>query len=87
MITFTPFLFGCLVVVSVVLCKYFHSPKILVLAIFLSSYIYQKITDKENNIVNSFEGKVINISQFIIVSGIVGFVVVKILGFLLPGFD
>jgi hypothetical protein len=57
------------------------------LVIILVSIYYQRDTKRKNNKVDNFEETLINISKFIIVSGILGYIVVRIVGLFLPGFD
>ncbi len=87
MITFLPFFWGCIIVISLVICKYYNSPKVLLIFIIMSSFFYQVVTNRKNNKVYDIDEVLINISQFIIISGIMGYLVVKIIGHLLSGFD
>lgn len=87
MITIIPFYFGCIVVISIVICKYYHRPDILLLSIILTSYVYQIVTNRKSNQVYNFDEALINVSQFIIISGITGYLVVTIISYLLSGFD
>jgi hypothetical protein len=82
-----PFFLGCIVVTSIVICKYFNSSLIFILVIILTSLFYQIYTNKENNRIFNFEETLINISKFIIISGILGYVVVRIVGLFFAGFD
>ena len=82
-----PSLLGIIVIISITLCKYFNSPKFFLLIIILISIYYQRDTNRKNNKIDNFEETLINISKFIIVAGILGYIVVRIVGFFLPGFD
>lgn len=75
---------GGIVVISLVVCKYFHSPKIFLLIIILTSIYYQIDTNKNNNKTYNFEKTLINISKFIIIAGILGYGVVRIIGLFFP---
>ncbi len=86
-ITIMPSVLGIIVITSIVLCKYFNSPKIFLLTIILVSIFYQRDTNRKNNKTDNFEETLINISKFIIVAGILGYIVVRIVGLFLPGFD
>ena len=57
------------------------------LIIILISIYYQRDTNRKNNKADNFEETLINVSKFIIVAGILGYIVVRIVGFFLPGFD
>jgi hypothetical protein len=48
---------------------------------------YQTDTNKKYNRTYNFEDTLINISKFIIISGILGYLVVTIVGLFLPGFN
>ena len=89
---FRPFTFmssflGIIVIVAIVLGKYFNSPRIYLLIVILASIFYQKDTNKKNNKKYNFAESLINISKFIIVTGILGYGVVKIVGLFLTGFE
>jgi hypothetical protein len=79
-----PSVLGTIVIASIVLCKYSNSPKIFVLTIILISIFIKKL---KNNKTDYFEETLINVSKFIIVTGILGYIVVSIVGLFLPGFD
>jgi Holliday junction resolvase len=57
------------------------------LSIILLSYVYQTVAKRKYNKVYIHDEALLNITRFIIISGIVAFLIVKIIGFLLPGFD
>ncbi len=86
-IALIPSFLGIVVIVSVVFCKYFNSPKILLLTIILASTFYQIDTNKKNNRNYDFSETSINLSKFIIITGILGYIIVKILGLFFSGFD
>jgi len=79
-----PSVLGIIVIASIILCKYSNIPKIFLLTIFLVSIFYQKIN---KNKTDTFEEILINVSKFIIVTVIFGYIVVRIVGLFLPGFD
>jgi len=54
------------------------------LTIILVSIFIKKL---KNNKTDNFEETLINVSKFIIVTGILGYIVVSIVGLFLPGFD
>jgi len=82
-----PYILGIIVVISIIICKYFNTPIIFLVSIILVSIYYQRYTNKINNKADNFEETLINVSKFIIVSGILGYIVVRIVGLFLPGFD
>jgi hypothetical protein len=86
-IAIRPFFFSALFIASLVICKYFHTPIIFLLIVILMTIFYQTDTNKKYNITYNFEDTLINISKFIIISGILGYLVVTIVGFFLPGFN
>lgn len=86
-LTFVPSVLGIIVIAALFLCKYSHSPKIFLLIVLLASIFYQKETNKKNNRTDNFEETLINVSKFIIVSGILGYIVIRIVRFFLPGFN
>jgi hypothetical protein len=57
------------------------------LTIILVSIFYQRDTNRKNNKTDNFEETLINLSKFVIVAGILGYIVVRIVGLFLPGFD
>lgn len=82
-----PSLLGIIVIISIIIGKYLNSPKIFLLTIILVSIFYQRDTNRKNNKAGNFEETLINVSKFIIVAGILGYIVVRIVGLFLPGFD
>ncbi len=82
-----PSVLGIIVITTIVLCKYFNTPVIFLLIVILASIFYQRDTNKKNNKTDNFEETLINVSKFIIVAGILGYIVVRIVGLFLPGFD
>jgi hypothetical protein len=83
-ISFIGYSLGSIVIISIVACKYFHSPKIFLLIIILTSIYYQIDTNKNNNKTYNFEETLINVSKFIIIVGILGYGVVRIIGLFFP---
>lgn len=51
------------------------------------SIFYQVDTNKKSEQIYHFEETLINVSKFIIISGISGYVIVRIVGLFLSGFD
>ena len=82
-----PSVLGIIVIAGIVLCKYSNSPKIFLMVVILTSIFYQRDTNKKNIQADNFEETLINVSKFIIVTGILGYIVVRIAGLFLPGFD
>lgn len=83
-IVIIPFFLVGAVIVSLVICKYFHIPSVFFLAIILASIFYQIYTNKKNNKTYNFEDTLINVSKFIIITGILGYIIVRIIGLFLP---
>lgn len=86
-IKIVPFIFGLIVVISTVICKYFQSPNIFLLIILLILICYQIYTNKISNRTYNLEETLVNVSKFIIISGISGFIVARILGVFWGGFN
>ena len=82
-----PALLGLMVIVSLVLCKYFNVGAIFLLIIILISIVYQVDTNYQSKQIYHVEEILINVSKFIIISGISGYIIVRIVGFFLSGFD
>jgi hypothetical protein len=74
-------------IASITICKYFNSPTIFLLIVVLASILYQGNKNKKKNETDNFEESLINISKFIIFTGIPGYIVVRIVGFFFPGFN
>jgi hypothetical protein len=83
-IAIIPYFLGIIVIVSIVIGKYFHSSGIFLLIIILASIFYQIDTNKKNNKKYNFEETLINVGKFIIVAGILGYIIVRIIGIFLP---
>jgi hypothetical protein len=81
------FFLSAIFIVSLVTCKYFHTPKIFLLIVILMTIFYQTDTNKKYNRTYNFEDTLINISKFIVISGILGYLTVTIVGLFLPGFN
>jgi preprotein translocase subunit YajC len=86
-IAIMPFFLGGAVIVSLVICKYFQVPFIFFLVIIIASIFYQRYTNKENNKTYNFEDTLINVSKFIIITGILGYIIVRIVGLFLASFN
>jgi len=81
-----PFFLGIIVIASIILCKYFDSPKLFLLVILLASILYQRDCNRENNKNYNYEETLINVSKFILLSVVFGCIIAKILGLFLPDF-
>ena len=79
--------FSCIVITSIVICKYFHTPKILLSIIIVASIYYQIDVNKKYNNKYNYEETVINLSKFIIFTGVLGCIVGKFIGLFLSGYD
>ena len=86
-IKFIPFALGLIIVTSIIGSKYYNNPKIFLLIVILASIYYQKDTNKNNDKKYNFEDTLINVSKFIIISGVLGYIVVRIVGLFVAGFD
>ena len=82
-----PSILGIIVIISIIIAKYINSPIIFILTIILISILYQRDMNRKNNKTDNFEETLINVSKFIILVGILGFIVVRIVGLFLPGFN
>lgn len=80
----TPFFLAITVISSIVICKYYNVPSIFFLIVILASIFYQIDTNKKNGKKSNFEDTLINVSKFIIITGISGYILVRILGLFLP---
>jgi hypothetical protein len=78
---------GVIVIASIVVSKYFQSPRIFFLTVILASIFYQMDSKKENDKIYNFENTMINVSIFIFYTGILGLLVVKMVSLFFPGFD
>ncbi len=82
-----PSILGTIVIVSMIVSKYFKTPKIFLLVIILASIFYQMYIGKNNAEDYSFKDRLINMSKFIIITGIIGYVVIRIIGLFFSGFE
>ena len=82
-----PFIIGIVIILSIVVCKYFNRPGILLLVFIIGCILYQRDTNKRKNIKANFEDTCINLSKFIIVTGIVGYIVARVIGIFATGFS
>lgn len=87
MMKFTTILFGCGVIVALIICKLFNSPTIFLLIIILASIGYQFLGSRNHSRSINLDEMLINMSQFIIVSGIIGYIVVRVLSYFYRGFN
>jgi hypothetical protein len=85
--TLPRWMLGFLVVVSLVIGKYFEKPLIFLLIVVLASVLYQRETNRRNQRTDNFAETLINVSKFIMVSGISGYLVTRIMKLFLPGFN
>jgi hypothetical protein len=86
-IKFIPFCLCLIVVTSITVCKYFNKSGIYLLVIIITSILYQIDSDKKKNKKSNFEETLINVSRFIIISGIFGYVAVRIVGLFVNKFN
>ena len=86
-IALVPSVLGFIVIISLVISKYLQKPIIFLLIVVLAAILYQRETNRENKRTDNFEETLINVSKFIIVTGISGYLVVRIVGLFLTGFD
>jgi glucan phosphoethanolaminetransferase (alkaline phosphatase superfamily) len=86
-IALVPSVLGFIVIISLIICKYFQKPYIFLVIVVLAAILYQRETNRENMRTDNFEEALINVSKFIIVTGISGYAVLRIVGLFLPGFD
>lgn len=86
-IKLVPVLLGLIVIISIVMCKYFNIPGIFLLIIIVISIFFQIDTNKKSKQIYHVEETLINVSKFIIISGISGYIIVRIVGLFLSGFD
>ena len=86
-IALVPSVLGFIVITSLVISKYLQKPIIFMLIMVLAAILYQRDTNRENERSYNFEETLINVSKFIIVTGILGYLVVRIVGLFLTGFD
>jgi len=82
-----PSFLGLVVIISILLCKYSNKPKILLLIIVLASIFYQLDINKRKNEIGNYEEIVTDLSKFIIITGVLGYIAVKIAGLFYSGFD
>ena len=78
---------GVIVVGTLIVSKYFQEPVSFLLIAFAASILYQWETNRKNKKTGNFEETLINVSKFIIVTGISGYLVLRIIGLFVPGFD
>jgi 1,4-dihydroxy-2-naphthoate octaprenyltransferase len=83
----SPTVLGLVVIVSLGISKYYQKPAIFLLMVLLTSLLYQRGRNRRQQRTDNFVEALINISKFIVVTGILGYVALRITGFFLPGFD
>lgn len=86
-IALLPSILGLIVVISLVIAKYFNNAALFLVLVVLASILYQRDRNRRQNRTDNFEETLVNVSIFIIVSGISGYLVVRIVGLFLPGFN
>jgi integral membrane sensor domain MASE1 len=86
-IALLPSVLGLIVVISLVIAKYFNNAALFLVLVVLASILYQRDRNRRQNRTDNFEETLVNVSIFIIVSGISGYLVVRIVGLFLPGFN
>lgn len=74
-----PIILGAITIISVIIAKYMQSPEIFILTVFITSYLYHKYTTPKDAAKLDFDSKVVNIAKFIIIVGVIGVALVKIL--------
>ena len=84
---FTSFVLGLIMVTAIVAGKYFNSPRIFLLIVILISIVYYKSIDKNTKIYNGCEDSLIGVAKLIIISGIIGYLIVRIIGIFIIGFN
>jgi hypothetical protein len=82
-----PSILSIIVIASIILSKYFNKPTIYLLIIILVSILYQLNINKRSDKEVDLEDKLINLSKFIIITGVAGYIVVRIIGLFLPDFN
>lgn len=75
-----------IVIVSIILSKYFNTPIIFLLVVLVASIFFQKDSNKRSDKNYNFDETLINLSKFIILSVSLGVIISKILGFFLLDF-
>jgi hypothetical protein len=78
---------GLVVIASLVACKIFQTAGIFLLVVFFTAIFYQRETNKKKNRTANFEETLINISKFIIITGVSGVFIVKILALFFQGLE
>ncbi len=86
-IRIVPSILSIIVIASIILSKYFNKPTIYLLIIILVSILYQLNINKRSDKEVDLEDKLINLSKFIIITGVAGYIVVRIIGLFLPDFN
>lgn len=86
-ISIIPFSLGIIIIASIVICKYFHSPGIFLLIVILASIFYQIDTNKKDNKKYNFDETLINVAKFIMVTGILGYIIITIIGLFSSSFN
>jgi hypothetical protein len=82
-----PAVLGVIVAGTLIVSKYFQEPVIFLVIVVVAAILYQRETNWKNKKTGNFEETLINVSIFIIVTGISGYLVMRIIGLFVPGFD
>jgi hypothetical protein len=82
-----PLVLGFLVVVALIVSKYFEFSSLYFLTVVLASILYQRETNRQNNRTDTIEETLINVSKFIIVTGITGYIALRMISLFFPGFE
>jgi hypothetical protein len=78
---------GIIVIIGISISKYLQIPKIYMVVVILASVFYLRDYNNKKSIKISIEDKITKLSQFIIITGIIGIIIVKILGVFLEKFN
>lgn len=80
LVTVMPAFCGAIIIASIVICKFYAVPKIFVIISILVCIFYQIDFIKKNGNSYKFEDSLINVSKFFIISAILGYITVRIVG-------
>lgn len=85
--TIVRFTLGLIVIVGIIVSKYLQIPEVVLIVMALTSLLYLRTFYGQEIINNNFMYLLIKLSHFIIIIGIFGFIIVKIMGVFLDAFD
>jgi hypothetical protein len=80
-----PLVLGFMVIVSLVVSKYYKLPILFFLSVVLASLLYQRVTNREKQRTENVEETLINVSKFIIITGILGYITLRLMNLFFPG--